>query len=1101
MQLPPTPRPPVIQPPRPPRPKLGTVAGWLKNPKVWIPLVILLAILLLAGGSWLIFRSWLVAMVVALGIVLIALVVILLRTLFRQDRDDRIERGIGEQDQLAAQQQVAVQAGAIESLDSSFARAVREIRGSRLGAGGVDTLPWLLVLGEPGGGKSELLRNSGLELPAEYSHMMHAGPTADLDWWLTNQAIVLDTAGRYLEADSEEVAAAWRRLLGLLRRSRPKIPLDGLVIAVPLPTLFGRSVDELMTQGHTLRRRINEVTDTLGVDVPIYIVVTKCDQMEGFNEVATALPPSRMREAFGWTNDRRVFADAGEIVRAGFEGVIGRIEKLLPEMLLREGQAGRRRRIFLFPQEFEDAVRTLAGFLSHAFAPSVYDEVPFLRGVYFTSAVRGGATVSPLLQRLGHGWARTQIGPDSAPAGGLFLHDVFREVITEDRELAMPVRRMGARARRFIVYTTAFFSLLALGFSGVSFVDNLQANRRLGTEARAVVSGASSLLSVERLRDAITAEAADRMPFRGAFLNSAGDRALERARTTFVWAFGREFEEPAKNRLISDVRRRDRQSFQALADLGLDVTWMNVKAQGDNATRPELARYAPIGRAEADLAAFRDGYDDFVRWIDDLDRKTRIERERDAFTSAAQNLLEIERLEKWSNDNRRQYPPVAYADFDIPVPAGAPDTQVLGAYTRSVWESLVQHLIEATEETGGASKERVSKFRTTYVQRYNNRWRNLLLDVPQQSLPLEDIDESPYLDLLAAIHIHTQADLPWPSGKPAWISTLAELRRNEATDEEVEAKLPAPWGRYEAALDQVGADLAAVEDSDDHALDLAIKMARGSGTSFHDALATIRKLVPAEGDPQAATGMRELLALPVLNAGSAVLESGLESLDDRWRDRIGKPFSGNLDTQGLEALYRPEGGELTEFLDQGLGSFTEDGEREKVLGDRQMALGLSFLDWLQAARRVQQALFPGLGTSPKIAVRLEGVPADVVGGSGLVVTRQDLRLACEEVETFTYRQGTGSRSFQWTPDCEQVTLRVWARSGGVETELLPRREWNGPLAFPQYLQEAERIGGRTLQWSFQYERPRVELVIEYRLRSGEGILKIAHRPPPMTIRE
>ena len=74
---------------------------------------------------------------------------------------------------------------------------------------------------------------------------------------------MLDTSGRYLEADSEDVAEAWRTLLSLLRRSRPKVPLDGLIVAVPIDSLFGKSPEEMTTQAHTLRRRINEVTDTL----------------------------------------------------------------------------------------------------------------------------------------------------------------------------------------------------------------------------------------------------------------------------------------------------------------------------------------------------------------------------------------------------------------------------------------------------------------------------------------------------------------------------------------------------------------------------------------------------------------------------------------------------------------------------------------------------------------------------------------------------------------------------------------------------------------------------------------------------------------------
>ena len=90
--------------------------------------------------------------------------------------------------------------------------------------------------------------------------------------------------------------------------------------------------------------------------------------------------------------------------------------------------------------------------------------------------------------------------------------------------------------------------------------------------------------------------------------------------------------------------------------------------------------------------------------------------------------------------------------------------------------------------------------------------------------------------------------------------------------------------------------------------------------------------------------------------------------------------------------------------------------------------------------------------------------------------------------------------FNWTPDCQEVSLRIWARApGGSERELLPRREWNGPLALPQFLRQAQPLGRGRLQWRLRYAD--AELVVEYRLRSGSGILAIAHRSPPGSMRE
>jgi type VI secretion system protein ImpL len=1069
-----------------------------RDPRVLIPAVTTTSLLVLVGGSWLIFRSWLVALVIALVVVLIGLVIFLLRTIFSQEREQRLERGIEERGAAAPAPSDAAAAGAGSGLENGFRRALAEIRSSRLGREGIYTLPWHLVLGESGSGKTEALRGSGLDLPAEHAHIRRAGPTQDCDWWLTNQSIVLDTSGRYMESEKGASAEEWRKLLGLLQRSRPKGPIDGLIVAVPVTTLLGRSPAEREEQARTLRRRINELTDALRYDVPIYVLVTKSDMIEGFSETVSALPPDRLREAFGWTNDQRSFAEAGEIVLRGLDGVRERLERMVPEMVLREADPRRRRRIFLFPQEFGEACRSLAQFLNSAFAPSVYDEVPFLRGVYFTSARREGTTISPVLQRLGQDWARTALGGEPDSGRPLFFHDVFREIIVGDRDLALPTNWMGRRTRRFAVGFTAAASLAAVVLFGISFVENFRVVRRLSTESGSVLSGASNLASIERLRAAIVGALDGGSTLSGLGLHGNTERAAQRATRTFLWAFGREFEIPSKDRLIGKVRAFDRDSFEALAALAVDVSWIGSRAREEDASRPDLVPYAPVGGGEADVAAFRSGYDDFVRWAPDEELRSRIERERDVVGSAAGRLLDLRQLETWSERHTEEYPPERYADVGIALPQDWPDTQVPGAYSRRGWEDLVRELIDAVERTGGASSETVGQFRDGYVARFDASWRQYLIDTPTAAQPQPAVTESPYLELIERIDRNTRAELPRKGRAPVWISTLQKVRREEPQEGEEAAP---PWPRYMAVLDQIAADVAATQSQSGRALDSALRMGDPQATSFGEALALIRELVPTAGDPQATAKLREILAMPVLNGASAVLDASMLELEQRWQQRIALPYAGRLSTQQLEALYASDAGDLTSFVEESLGPFYADGGSRPVLADRGLPLGEAFLAWMDSAETVQNALFPGGGARPQISLRLEGIPSRVVSGSQLFVTRRDLRVACADgVDTFVYREGIGSHGFVWSPDCQEVSLRIWARApGGLEHELLPRREWSGPLALPDFLREGQSLGGSRLQWRLQYEG--AELLLEYRLRSGAGILAIAHHPPPRSMRD
>jgi type VI protein secretion system component VasK len=1097
--LPPAPHlpPPPNMPAPPPPPTPSGILAKLTSRKVWIPIACVLAFVLVVLLAWWLSGSWLAALVAALAISLVVLVVVLLRVVFTQDRDDRIERGIHDPQRAAHQQQLQAQQAQASDLDGAFRRGIADLQASKLG-GDVYALPWMLVVGATGAGKTDCLLSSGLDVPPEFAHLRPTGPTRDCGFWFTNQAILVDTAGRFVESEDTSVAEEWRRLLQLLRSTRPGVPLDGLVFAVSIDELLGRSPQELADRAHTLRRRINELTDQLRLDVPVYVLVTKSDHLEGFSEFAQALPPDRHREAFGWTNDRRYFADAGELLGHAFAEVVDQLEYLLPEILLREADPVRRRRIFLFPQEFQEACQSVASFLRAAFAPSVYGEVPFLRGVYFVSAKREGTTVSPFLQRLGHDWARTQLD-----AGGgqqpLFLMDVFREVALGDRDLAIPANWMGRRFRRAMVFATAAIALLAMLLLGVSFVDNLITIRGITNESRLVVDGASNLASLERLRTAVLetgppGDSIQRLPLHGVGLGGNLDRATERARRTFSWAFGHEFETPTKNRLMGKVRERESDSFEALATLALDVSWLATRAPEEGAVRPNLAPFAPIGRNEADLAAFTAGYDSFTRWIEEPALRTRVEGERDAVNAAAPSLLDLRRLEQWAAATRE---PIRYADFGIAAPESARVDEVHPAYTKDVWNSLVRDLVAGVEGTGSVSSGQVDKFRRSYAQNFDRNWRDFLLGTPTTAVSRGRRKDSPYLALVERVDAETRTELRRDGAEPSWISLLREVRRTTPASEEEPL---APWQRYEVELDQVDVDVEAATEQGEQALEMTRRLRDPEGTSFSSALSLVREIVRSDRDAQATRKLREILSMPFYDGAADVMASALGELDQRWRDNLVNPFSGALDSRELAALYRPDSGELDKFSrDNELSSFYADGRALPVLGDASLAFGSGFLGWMQHAEEMQRALYPGPGEVPRISVRLEGIPSRVVSGSGLFVTRRELSLACDaDDDTFIYREGSGSHTFNWSPHCQELSLRIWVRQDGSERELMPRKEWQGPLAFPQWLQRAQSVSGNVKRWRLDYDG--VELLVDYRLRSGGGIVEIAHRPPPGSMR-
>lgn len=1069
------------------------IVDFFRDPRVAIPAVTGLGVVIATAGTWFVWRSWMIAISVALALALIVLIVILLRTLRSGEREERLASGLDERDRASGAASNSGRAGG-RGVRAIFSQAVSEIRRSRMGDRGIHELPWWITLGPGGSGKTELIRNAGLDVPPEFAHSLRQGPTAGCNFILSNQAVVIDTEGAFVDAGEGE-NEDWLTLLKLLAKQRPECPLEGVLITLSAVELLEGAPQALEETARTLRRRLNEMDDTLGFDVPVYVIITKTDRIHGFAELATSLRAERLREAVGWTNDRREISDAEETTRRNLAAAFEPLQRMLPELLMREPDPGRRRRLFLFPQELEALCARVTDAIRVTFAPSAYVRPPFLRGVYFTSSMREGDVLSAVAARLGHGWAAREAQSSSA-AGGISTWDLFNEIIAGDAELALPTAGLGRRTRNVVIGLAAAASITCLVFGGISFVGNYTWIDELEARTERLLDAPSSIDAADALRATIVEASADDAALAVPTLGRTRTRAVERATESFVWAVDREHIRPTKERVKGVLRRSDHDAFEALAVLAMDVSWLATEADPEKAFRPNLAQYTIFDGSDADRRAFGESYDAYVRWVPDAMRKRLIKDERDAVLSAATSLLDLRRLEEWSERQGERQPPVRYSDFGIDTPGPGQASEVLGAYTRKGWESLVRDLLKAVEDAGGTSEEDIARFRSGYVDRFDRSWRDFLLSTPLEPEPSAAVFESPHLALFERIAHEVAVDLPRAGRAPEWMPLAVELRRepepSAEPSEDGKPPPPTPWERYRKALDQIAAD--ASTQSKDQALKLARRM--GTDSTFTDAISLLEELIPPRSDTVESRKLRELLMMPILDAGASVLAASFSELDQRWHDEVAKPFGDRLDGTDLVSLYDPEKGALDTYLRDELGPFLDRDELSPVIGDLTLPLSSEFFSWLRSARTLQSALFPKAGGAPQIPIRLEGIPSRVINRSDLFVIRRDLRIECAtSVETLQYNEGGVPMGMVWRPDCQQVSLRIWVRSPGQpDRELQPRKEWNGPLALPRFFQQAAAVGSDRLRWNLEYEG--VEVSIEYRLRAGRSILDLAHRAPP-----
>ncbi|WP_277343789.1 type VI secretion protein IcmF/TssM N-terminal domain-containing protein, partial [Pseudomonas viridiflava] len=126
--------------------------------------------------------------------------------------------------------------------------------------------------------------------------------TSCCDWYLTDQAVIMDTAGRYLSQKGSEVdGSAWRTLLSLLRERRRVRPLSGVLVTLPVELLIEDKSNQLESVAETVRARLDEIHRQLSIEVPVYLVLTKTDAVEGFDEFFDQLSHEESRQVLGST--------------------------------------------------------------------------------------------------------------------------------------------------------------------------------------------------------------------------------------------------------------------------------------------------------------------------------------------------------------------------------------------------------------------------------------------------------------------------------------------------------------------------------------------------------------------------------------------------------------------------------------------------------------------------------------------------------------------------------------------------------------------------------------------------------------------------------
>ncbi len=380
----------------------------------------------------------------------------------------------------------------VETLRERFRDALAMLKQAKLGGGGrfnrryLYQLPWYLLIGPPGSGKTTALANSGLRFPLAdrfgEEGVKGVGGTRNCDWFFTDEAVLLDTAGRYTTQDSDEASDryAWQGFLGLLKQYRRKRPIDGVIVVFSVAELAQDDADRRLLHAQAVKRRVKELHATLQAQTPIYVLLTKCDLIAGFTEFFDDLSREGREQVWGTTFPiaaSRQPNRAIESFEGDFRALLERLAERLITRLDRETNITRRGLLLSFPRQMALLREPIHDFLSAAFGETRFEQPSLLRGVYVSSATQQGTPIDRIIGSIAsaYGLDRRATPAFSGRGRSFFLTRLLREVVFRESGLVTDtgfVARNGPWLLRGAYAVTVLVTAGAVAALGASYVSN-----------------------------------------------------------------------------------------------------------------------------------------------------------------------------------------------------------------------------------------------------------------------------------------------------------------------------------------------------------------------------------------------------------------------------------------------------------------------------------------------------------------------------------------------------------------------------------------------------------------------------------------------------
>ncbi len=372
-----------------------------------------------------------------------------------------------------------------QALDQALSRFLHNAGGRRA----LYRLPWYLVLGDQHAGKTSFIDRTEQNFSLTRIDKVQArGQQAQalaypVSWWVSNDAVIIDPPGVFISQASRAVsptddtdaaqvppatpARLWQHLLGWLVRNRSQRALNGVLLVVDLPALLHGTPEQRVALAHVLRTRLYELGSQLGSRLPLYVVLTKFDLLDGFDQLYAGLPAGTREKMLGFTFklDAVGAFDAwleeygdhyDRLLSQLFEQVVDRLDTLSGAPL--------RARLFSLHAQLVGLRPILLGFLKETLASDRFTTPALVRGVYWSSVVQQGDMFNAFVREAAQPY-KTKLplleGKAQGKALAYFIQHAFRRVIYQEAGLAGDNIKV-ARSKRNLLWVGSGVGALAV---------------------------------------------------------------------------------------------------------------------------------------------------------------------------------------------------------------------------------------------------------------------------------------------------------------------------------------------------------------------------------------------------------------------------------------------------------------------------------------------------------------------------------------------------------------------------------------------------------------------------------------------------------------